>query len=532
MITARARYEQLSTDREPYIDRAEECAKYTIPSLFPENQDTIGDKGKLITPFQSAGSAGVNNLASKLLLTLFPPDAPFYRFLPSAKVRKEIDSIQNPDEQAEVQRGLDESFSKMEEQVLSAVNTSSDRTTLAETCKHLVVTGNGLFHDGDQGARFFPLNQYVVARDSSDNVLEIVVKETVSPMTLTEDVRKYLSKQYTEDDVAAQVDIYTRITRGATNWDVYQEVEEHVIDTSTGTYPLDACPWIALRLIKVSGSAYGRSYVEEYLGDLKSLDALSEAIVTGAAIASKVVFLVNPNGTTDEKDLEDAASGDFVTGSAEDVTSLYVEKSRDFQTAAQTSQELKETLAHAFLQNSAIQRNGERVTAEEIRYVAGELEDVMGGIYAMLSQEFQLPYVKAKLNKLMRNGTITSVDPKLIQPVIITGLDALGRRHDSQRIVEFLQIISQNFGPEAIGTYCDVRQIIHELSVSMGVSQKNIVKTDKQIEAEQAQAQQQQTMQQMVDKGTGPAVNQLGAMINNAVQPQQQAPQEGSEING
>lgn len=46
------------------------------------------------------------------------------------------------------------------------------------------------------------------------------------------------------------------------------------------------------------------------------------------------------------------------------------------------------------LLNSAVQRNGERVTAEEIRYVAGELEDTLGGVYSLLSQELQLSLIR------------------------------------------------------------------------------------------------------------------------------------------
>ncbi|WP_416142518.1 portal protein [Escherichia coli] len=47
--------------------------------------------------------------------------------------------------------------------------------------------------------------------------------------------------------------------------------------------------------------------------------------------------------------------------------------------------------------NSAVQRTGERVTAEEIRYVASELEDTLGGVYSILSQELQLPLVRVLL---------------------------------------------------------------------------------------------------------------------------------------
>ena len=36
--TAKALYERLAIEREVYIDRAEDCAKYTIPFLFPKKE--------------------------------------------------------------------------------------------------------------------------------------------------------------------------------------------------------------------------------------------------------------------------------------------------------------------------------------------------------------------------------------------------------------------------------------------------------------------------------------------------------------
>ena len=75
--TAASRYTQLETARRPFLDRAIDAAKLTIPSLMPP----YGHTGftKLPTPFQGIGARGVNNLASRLLLALLPPNSPFFR---------------------------------------------------------------------------------------------------------------------------------------------------------------------------------------------------------------------------------------------------------------------------------------------------------------------------------------------------------------------------------------------------------------------------------------------------------------------
>ena len=525
--TARERYQQLLSLREPFVTRAKDCAKYTIPTLFPENIDSNDGSAseKVETPYQSAGSSGVNCLSSKLLLSLFPSETSFLRLEPSIKVQSMLNT-KSEDEAREIKNGIEQGFAKMEDMILKDINNGADRTVLKEFLNHVITTGNGLLYEAETGLRFYPLNQYVTTRDASGKILQIILREYIAPSLLKPEIRLLAEPAMSDKSNDTPIEVYTMITRRDKNWEIHQEIADKTVPESKGTYALDACPWIVPRIIKVSGSSYGRSYVEEYLGDLKSLESLSESLVLGSSICSKVLFLVNPAGTTDETDLQDAASGDFITGNAEDVTVLQVEKERDFNTVLATIQTLRDSLSHAFLQNSAIQRKGERVTAEEIRYVAGELEDVLGGVYALLSQELQLPYVKAKLIKLMKSGVITNISPDLIEPKIITGLDALGKRHDAGRVIDFIGTVTQYLGQQAISQYCDMSQIITKLALSLGVSTEGIIKTKEQLAQEQQQAQQQQMQQTLLDKGTAPAINQIG----NYMTAQQQ--EGGTVLNG
>ena len=75
--TVASRYEQLKTNRNPFEDRARDCAKVTIHSLFPD--DGHGDQGRLKTPYQSVGARGLLHLSNKLGLSLFPPNTHFFK---------------------------------------------------------------------------------------------------------------------------------------------------------------------------------------------------------------------------------------------------------------------------------------------------------------------------------------------------------------------------------------------------------------------------------------------------------------------
>ena len=70
----------MKQDREPYLNKAKEAARYTIPSLIKED-----DNGKQVQtysqPNQSVGADGVNNLAAKVTLAMLPPNQPFFKLL-------------------------------------------------------------------------------------------------------------------------------------------------------------------------------------------------------------------------------------------------------------------------------------------------------------------------------------------------------------------------------------------------------------------------------------------------------------------
>ena len=123
------------------------------------------------------------------------------------------------------------------------------------------------------------------------------------------------STGYSRDDV----DVYTIIKRDNNRFVWHQEVYDKIIPNSQGKAPLDTTPWLPLRFNTVDNEAYGRGRVEEFMGDLKSLEALSQAICEGSAAAAKVVFTVSPSSTTKPSTLAAAGNGAIVAGRPDDI---------------------------------------------------------------------------------------------------------------------------------------------------------------------------------------------------------------------
>lgn len=478
----KSRYDKLVPEREHYLIRARAAAKLTVPSLIPEKGHTSSTEFE--TPWQSIGSRGVNNLASKILLALFPPGSPYFRL--------EMDEATQ--RQAGVQKGaIEKDLAAYERVVMQNIETGKTRSSLHQAAKHIIVGGNALLYDNPKtgNVRMYPLSRYVVRRDAGGEVYEIIATDVTVfaglPMAAQEAVTAAKGAQKVDEEMT----IYTGIYRKEDKWVVWQEVSDVVIPGSRGEYKLDASPWMPLRFVAIDGEHYGRGYIEELFGDLNTMDALSQAVTESSAAGSVVKFLVNPNGVTDIDDLVDTPNGGFAEGMADDVSVIQVNKYADLRVALEAIREIKEQLSFAFLLHSSVQRNAERVTAEEIRFMASELEDALGGIYSVLSLEMQLPLVKHRIAQLTKAKKLPAL-PKGVDTKIITGLEALGRGHELQRLRMFIADAAQNFGPEVVAEYVEVAEHLRRSAAALNLNTDGYVRDEQTVQQNrQAQAEQQ-----------------------------------------
>lgn len=505
----KALYEKRSVDREAVLTRARECARVTIPSLMPPAGHS--STSKLYTPYQSIGARGVNNLASKLLLSLFPPNAPFFRL--------QIDdfTLEELTKDKTARSKVEEKLQEIERAVKTRFETSLIRPPMYQLLKQLIVSGNVLLVLPKEGqAKVHTLENFVVVRDGDGNVLDIVIKETMSPAVLPTDILAMLPVERLEQLQDTDVEIYTRYYLDGKKIKTYQEVEGIRVSGSDASWPKEKAPVLALRWFSISGEDYGRSYVEEYLGDLLTLDGLSKAIYEAAAGAAKVIFGVKPSAITREQDIAQAENLDIITGDLEnDVTTLKLDKTADMSIAYQAVQEINSRLAQAFLLNSSVTRQAERVTAEEIRFMIGELEDALGGVYALLSQELQLPLVRRMMDLMTREKKIPKLPDGVIEPSITTGLEALGRGHDLTRYQLFINQIVAPLGEQGFSRL-NISDYFKRAGTALQLDMDGLIRTDEELQAEQQAAMQQQQQQMMMQGGMDMAKQAVGPAIKEA----------------
>lgn len=523
--TVKARYDALAVERQPYLDRARTCSALTLPYLIPRDDMPRGQT--LPSLYQSVGANGVTNLAAKLLMTMLPPNEPCFRLRMNNLVLEE----EQEEVDKEFQTRLNKALSRIEQAVLADIESMGDRPVVHEGNLHLVVGGNVLFHnDPEEGLRLFPLSRYVVVRDGSGHPVELIIRESVSLSWLPPDLVERLREDGKLDEVRRnapgpasgvedEVDIYTQLRRKGNLWKIRQECLGHILPDSLGSYRTDECPWFPVRMYSIAGEPYGRSFVEQQLGDLAALESLNQALVEAAAVSSKVLFLVQPNAVTSARAVAEAANGDVLEGSAEDVTCLQAQKGADLQVGLAKVQELERSLKTAFLMVGSIQRQAERVTAEEIRLLAQELESGLGGVYTTVATEFQLPFIRSRMAAMRKQKRIPPLPRDIVSPAIVTGFEALGRGTDKTKLLEFLQAGAQSFGEQFL-SLINPHNAVERLASAIGLSIEGLVRSPEEIQAEAQQARQMQQQQALMEK-LGPEALRQGGNLMAAQMPTQ-----------
>ena len=267
-MSARTRYDYLSSDRSQFLEEARQASELTLPYLIQGHEEHISGMKRLKTPYQSVGAKACVTLASKLMLALLPVQTSFFKL--------QLDESQLGQNFApEMKSELDLAFAKVERIILESISASDDRVAVHQALLHLVVAGNALVFMSKHGLKVYPLNRYVVDRDGNGQVIEIVTKEKVAKDLIETQLPKEQLEPNRVDDEGVyddDVDVYTHIKRDNNRFIWHQEVNGKVVKGSQGKAPIDVNPWIPLRFNTVDGEAYGRGRVGQFIGDLKSLE--------------------------------------------------------------------------------------------------------------------------------------------------------------------------------------------------------------------------------------------------------------------
>lgn len=485
------RQEFLSGDnnREETLNRCERYAGWTIPTVFPD--DPLMEYDEMQLDYQSVGAQAVTNLSNKIMMALFQPSRPFFRMNLTQEQREEVLGTGVKGAQ------IDAALAEAERAAMNNLNATNARIIMHDIMQQLIITGNSLMYtptDSKQKMVAYSLRDYTIKRDLRGRMVKAIIKETKSVSGLSDELADTaVAAGYSADD---NVSIYTGIQKvGENRFFVWQELEDLCYcHKEIGIYDKDTLPWIPLTWNLARGKDYGTGLVELYSGDFHKLSTLSEAIVDYTVVMTDVKNMVNPAGMTDVRELTEAPSGAYVHGREED---LYIHQPQVGNVTDFLTNQFDATarrIGAAFLLNTAVTRDAERVTAAEIRMQAQELEGSLGGVYTRLATELQLPLAR----RLLKNLNTVFKD---IEPVIVTGLESLSRNSELDNFRAFMQdLIILTDVPEEVKIRMEMSDVIATLGAGHGVDYKKFLKDEKKVEAEQQQRMQQQAQMTGMDE--------------------------------
>lgn len=475
--TAPQVWQKLSSVASPWVKKAEHAASLTLPNMMLPEGTTGWDE--LVHDWQSIGAQGVKHVLNKYMLALFAPSRPFFRLGLDKAAKAEAAKAGMSDQD------LVAALASAERDAVAQMDDLAQRPKVARGLALVLVTGQVLMHVGKDELRFMSLKYWRIKRDIYGKMKCLIVKERVLFDELDPAVQAVTRAYHTDDST---VDYYRYIERQTDGSFIESQwVNATKLDNRfTAAYSKDDCPWHVVAWDLPDESDYSPGLIEEMFGDLNAVSATGRAEIEGGLQACETRWLVNQGGGTSVDDFAGSRNGQALPGSKDDLVPVTGGNPQGVAEVRMTSERIEQRLARVFLLGSAVTRDAERVTAEEIRQQAMELQVAHGGTYSVLAPSLQGPIAKWLINKL---------DPQILKTQfkfsIITGLEALSRNGDLEAFRLALGDIAQFYQmpPELVArTKWD--KVYSFVGHGRGIDMMPFLLTDAEWAQKQQQAQQ------------------------------------------
>jgi len=509
LVDIEGRYSSLASTRNQYLDRGQAYSRMTLPYILPETKTRTGEANQ--HGFSSIGAQAVNHLANKLVISMFPPQASFFKleFTEEAKASLK-EAGYDPTQLAELLVSAEKKARMFQDRIAS-------RVALVEVMKHLLISGNVLLHvmPGDKPLRAVPLDRYVINRTLDGVMLELITVQEKEFMAYPESVKEALRvAKRAPTNSSEKVKLYTYVYRTEEDEDTYgvAQTANGVLLRDKQLVKKDDLPWIPLRWNSSYGEDYGRGLCEDHAGDLYVIEFLSEAIAKGMVLMADIKYLVRPGSVTDIDELSRSPTGEYIFGNIDDIGVLQLQKYADFSPISAVLEDYKRRVGQAFMLNSAVRRDAERVTTYELRLDAQELETSLGGVYSLLAQTLQRPFAWLLLRRVG-----FPVPEEMVIPSILTGLEALGRAGDLNKIAQFTELMQlPQTWPQSVQERTKFDVYAREIAASLSMEMNWMMSDEEYQQMKQAQAEQMQN-QQLMKEASKAAPDVIKQQVNQGM---------------
>ena len=485
-------WHRLRGDRSEIEARWEFFASLTVPKVYLPEGITV-ENSPIVNDYQSVGATAVKHVTNKLMMALFPPGRPFFKVQPSDEWYAKTAS-----DSGLGRTDIDPLLAKVEVTACKRLDARAQRPKLFQMLRYLVVLGNVLEDSSDPDhLRIIGPKKWVVKRADDGYPSTLIIRNELAFEDLDYAIQNLqpkdiggngpaLRNRYQPSTTVSHYLLLERTSDGK-RMELSQWVDNiRLPQQYNGRWTLDTCPYRIKTWDLQDGDSYGTGLVEEHAGDLKALSILSEGALDGGVLSAELRWLVSPAGMTDVEAFKASKSGDAVSGREEDIDVVSgAVLAPALKVLDEVISKYERRIGRAFLLNSAVTRNAERVTAEETRMNAQELETSFGGNYTSLASQIQRPIAIWCMGQ-----QAVKIDSKEVDVVVITGLDALSRNADLDNLTTAFANLSNlnQLPPQFIARLKD-DALIQFIGQCLGIDLTPFIKSAEEMQAEQQQQQ-------------------------------------------
>ncbi len=471
-LTPKEFYGKYSMGRSDHEDTAEAISALTLPYIMMEDGASSSTKYKDLLSQAFCGRL-VNTLKAKMGMSLLPPSTSSFRLEPDKEALQQLIGG-DPEAKAVIYEQLSSSVNMINKEI----EAQQIRDTIFDMLVQLIVVGSVVMEKKpSKGVMLHTLRNFAVDLDARGEPRALCVVEKL----------KDLPPEITPPEEADIYNLYTLIERDPVleNWVMRQSIEGEAVGEEQ-SFNDQSLPFQYVGWTWTDGDKYHRPYAEDYLPDMEQYNQLANLITKASIVSAKVVLFVDEKGNRTRKiDVARSANGDVVNGRAEDVTALQLQKNFDLQVPMERLNDIGRNLSAAFLMNESATRDAERVTAQEIRFMAQELEtSSLSGVYSKLAKKVSKRIVEWVMAEL-------GIKFKSVSVNIITGLDALGRSQEAQK----LDAIVQRFAAMNLMHWLNEDELVTRYLAFEGVDSTDLLKTPNEVNKLLSQQREAQTAQ-------------------------------------
>lgn len=473
----------------------ERYAYYTFPALWmPDGTENTND---VPHSYSALGPIAVNHLSNIVASVMFPTDHPFFIVEMTEEAKLNAKQNMEADVYAEEIANVTEATAALEKVAAEKFNLVSFLPKAVEAVKNQIVLGNVLiFRQDDEERIIFGLKNYCVRRRLDTSPYEIMLREATRFGDLSDTDKQRLrmegNKEFKDEDKVTHYTHFYQKKKGG-RWDTRYAVEG--VELPKGKSYIDVeFPCIVLAWSLASGEHYGRGLIEENRTVFHALDVSELAFLDMTAIVSDVKFFAKSGSMLDVSHLNQSARGSWHVGSKEDIGATNIQLANEMNAVQAAIDKWEKRISMTFMLTSSSIRDAERVTAEEIRLIARELNKAFGGLYSRLAVTWQAREANYLVHKL---------EPKLMKDHgglkirATTGYESLTREGRLASLVEALSDSAVLDGvPEDIRAAINPQRLLKYIMTQRQVPYDDILYTPSEIQAnnDRAAAMEQQQM--------------------------------------